>query len=82
LIYFEARSLLTKELRLDLERALSDRLVDDGAGGLTLEQALRETDELLSDGASDTGGILADYRAYLVSRIAQVTDLRAKQFVI
>jgi exodeoxyribonuclease I len=82
LMYFEARSVLTEELRFDLERALSDRLVDDGAGGLTLEQALRKTDEMLSDGALDTGGLLADYRAYLVGRTARVTDFRAKQFAI
>ena len=82
LIYFEARSVLTQDLRLDLDRALSDRLVDDGAGGFTLEQALRATDELLSDDAPDVGGLLADYRTYLVERMTRVTDFRAKQFAI
>ena len=82
LLYFEARSILPEALRLELERALSDRLVDDDAGGLTLEQALREIDETPSDGAPDAGELLADYRTYLVGRIARVTDFRAKQFAI
>ncbi len=56
--------------------------MDDGAGGLTLEQALRATDEMLNDGQSDSGGLLADYRTYLVGRIARVANYRAKQFAI
>jgi exodeoxyribonuclease-1 len=82
LLYFEARSVLPETLRLELECALSGRLVDDDAGGLTLEQALREIDETPSDGASDAGGLLADYRTYLVGRIARVADFRVKQFAI
>jgi exodeoxyribonuclease-1 len=80
LMYFEARSTLSQDLRLELERTLSDRLVDEGAGSLTLEQALRATEEMLADGASDAAGLLADYRAYLVGRIARVADYKAKQF--
>jgi hypothetical protein len=56
--------------------------VDDDAGGLTLEQALREIDETPNDGASDAGRLLADYRTYLVGRKARVTDFRAKRFAI
>jgi exodeoxyribonuclease-1 len=82
LLYFEARSVLPETLRLELERALSGRLVDADAGGLTLEQALREIDETPSDDASDAGGLLADYRTYLVGWMARVTDFRAKQFAI
>lgn len=82
LIYFEARSVLPEALRLDLERALSGRLVDDEAGGLTLEQALRDIDEAPGDGAADAAGLLADYRTYLVGRTARVIDFRAKQFAI
>ena len=81
LLYFEARSVLPEAFRLDLERTLSGRLVDDDAGGLTLEQALRAIDESLSDG-SDAVGLLADYRTYLVGRMARVTDFRARQFAI
>ena len=82
LLYFEARSVLPETLRLELEHALSGRLVDVDAGGLTLEQALREIDEMLSADASDPGGLLADYHTYLVGRTARVTDFRAKQFAI
>jgi len=82
LMYFEARSTLTEDLRRDLERTLSDRLVDDGAGGLTLEQALRATDEMLNDGQSDSEGLLGDYRTYLIGRVARVANYRAKQFSI
>jgi exodeoxyribonuclease-1 len=82
LLYFEARSVLPEALRLELERALSGRLVDEDAGGLTLEQALREIDETPNDGSSDAGGLMADYRTYLVGRIARVTGFRAKQFAI
>ena len=82
LLYFEARSVLPEALRVELERTLSGRLVDSDAGGLTLEQAVREIDETPSDGASDAGGLLADYRTYLVGRMARVTDFRAKQFAI
>lgn len=82
LLYFEARSVLPEALRLELEHALSGRLVDAEAGGLTLEQALREIDESLSADASDAEGLLADYRSYLVGRMARVTDFRAKQFAI
>jgi exodeoxyribonuclease-1 len=82
LMYFEARSTLAQDLRVDLERALSDRLVNESAGSLTLEQALHATDRMLVDGVSGTGGLLADYRAYLVSRISRVADYKAKQVVI
>lgn len=82
LLYFEARSILPEALRLELEYALSDRLIDADAGGLTLEQALRAVDEASSDDASDAGELLADYRSYLVGRMARVTDFRAKRFAI
>jgi exodeoxyribonuclease-1 len=82
LLYFEARSVLPEALRLELEHALSGRLVDDEAGGLTLEQALREIDEMVGDGTSNAGELLADYRSYLVGRIARITEFRAKQFAI
>ncbi|SFT57834.1 hypothetical protein [Mesorhizobium sp. YR577] len=55
---------------------------DGGAGGLTLEQALRETDMFLSGGETDAEGILTNYRTYLVNRIERVTGLRSKHFAI
>jgi exodeoxyribonuclease I len=63
-------------------QCLSGRLVDAEAGGLTLDQALRAIDETPSDDASDAGGLLADYRSYLVGRMERVADFRAKQFAI
>lgn len=82
LLYFEARSVLPEALRLELDRALSGRLVDAAAGGLTLEQALRAIDEAPSDDACDAGGLLADYRSYLIGRMERVAAFRAKQFAI
>lgn len=82
LIYFEARSVLAESLRLDIERDLTDRLVDDAAGGVTLDQALSTTDELLSDGIPDAGDLLAEYRTYLIARKSRVADFRAKQFAL
>ncbi|WP_040297820.1 exonuclease domain-containing protein [Afipia sp. 1NLS2] len=82
LLYFEARSVLPEALRLELDYALSGRLVDAEAGGLTLEQALRAIDEAPSDDASDAAGLLTGYRTYLVGRMERVADFRAKQFAI
>lgn len=80
LIYFGCRSVLPDELRRDVERTLTDRLVDENSGGLTLQQTLRETDALLSDGRSDSDGILADYRVYLIDRISRVSEFRSRHF--
>jgi exodeoxyribonuclease-1 len=77
LLYFEARSVLPRALRFELEHALSNRLVDPNAGGLTLEQALHEIDGTPSDDTSESGARLAGYRTYLVHRTARVTEFRA-----
>ncbi len=82
LIYLGGKSVLPNEARLEVERGLTDRLVVDDAGGLTLEQALRETNLLLSGGKTDIDSLLADYRAYLVGRIARVREFRFQQFVV
>ena len=79
LIYFHARLSLPENIRRDLDRTLTDRLVETDAGGLTLHEALAETDKLLSDGAAaDHEDLLTEYRAYLLERIARVTEFRAK----
>jgi exodeoxyribonuclease-1 len=80
LIYFGCRSALPEAIRFDLDQAVSSRLVDEDAGGLTLHRALRETDVLLNDGGSDAGELLNDYRTYLLSRIERVTEFRMKHF--
>ncbi|MGY2991204.1 exonuclease domain-containing protein [Mesorhizobium sp. URHB0026] len=82
LIYFECRSVLSEAARLDLERVLTDRLVDEGSGGLTLQQALIETDVLLADGSIDVEGVLADYKTYLIGRIERVTEFRSRHFAV
>ncbi|ABS63439.1 MULTISPECIES: exonuclease domain-containing protein [Parvibaculum] len=76
LVYFEHRSVLPEEIRLRVERELTDRLVEEESGGLTLRRALQETDALLGSDYTDTNGILADYRAYLVDRITRVSNFR------
>jgi exodeoxyribonuclease-1 len=80
LIYFERRSVLPEKIRIEVERALTDRLVEDCGGALTLERALQETDSLLSEGTPDAGGLLADYRSYLTSRIDRVSEFRSRRF--
>ncbi len=82
LIYFGGRSALPNEIRLEVERGLTDRLVVDNAGGLTLDQSLQETDLLLSGSETDVEGLLADYRTYLVNRIERVTEFRSKELGI
>src|SRR3546814_17729975 len=76
LVYFEHRSVLPEEIRLRVERELTDRLVEEESGGLTLRRALQETDALLGSDYTETNGILADYRAYLVARITRVSHFR------
>ena len=82
LIYFGGRSVLPNDVRLIVERGLTDRLVDDAAGGLTLHQALHETQTLLNGGGDEHDGVLAGYQSYLASRIERVTEFRSKQFSI
>ncbi|MQB43197.1 exonuclease domain-containing protein [Rhizobium sp. ICMP 5592] len=80
LIYFGGRSVLSDDLKLVVERDLTDRLVDVAAGGFTLRQALQETDRLLDEQGADAGGILPNYRSYLINRIERVTIFRTRQF--
>ncbi|WP_018427722.1 exonuclease domain-containing protein [Hoeflea sp. 108] len=82
LIYFGGRSALPNDVRLIVERGLTDRLIDDEAGGLTLNQALQETQTLLDGSGAEGDGILAGYRNYLINRIERVTEFRSKQFAI
>ncbi len=82
LIYFAARSVLPTDIRLNVERGLTDRLVSNDAGGLTLEQALRETEVLLGGSEMDADGILAGYRTYLFKRMERVTEFRSLHFSI
>ncbi len=79
LIYFGARSILPDNVRLQIERDLTDRLIRDTGAGLTFHQALQETDALLEGSPDDAEGILIDYRSYLINRIRRVQEFRSKQ---
>jgi hypothetical protein len=50
---------------MEVERLLTERLMEEAAGGLTLAAALREADLVHTDGRRDLEGLLVDYRAYL-----------------
>jgi exodeoxyribonuclease I len=78
LIYFESSSSLSLAIRMEVERLLTDRLVDEVAGGLTLAAALQETDLTRTDGRRDLEGLLVDYRTYLSDRISRVAQFRSK----
>lgn len=82
LIYFGGRSALSDDVRLLVERDLTDRLMDDAAGGFTLRQALHETERLLDEHGADADGILSNYRSYLINRLERVTEFRARQFAV
>lgn len=78
LIYFAARSVLPENMRLEIERALTDRLINNDAGLFTLGMALSETEALLSRDSPGSDMILSDYRNYLENRIERVMALRAR----
>jgi exodeoxyribonuclease-1 len=77
LIYFGSRSSLPPAVRTEVERLLTDRLVDEAAGGLTLARALEETDLVSANGRRDLEVLLADYRTYLSDRISRVSQFRS-----
>jgi exodeoxyribonuclease I len=77
LIYFGSRSTLPATVRMEVERFLTDRLVDEAAGGLTLSQALREIDLISTTGRRDLEGLLVDYRTHLSDRISRVSEFRS-----
>lgn len=82
LMYFGARSALSDSLKLIVERDLTDRLMDDAAGGFTLRQAIQETERLLDDRGADADGIMLSYRTYLINRIDRVVEFRTRQFSV
>lgn len=68
LIYLGNRAVLPAALAAEAERALTDRLMGDVSGGLTLTAALAETDRLLpSVGEGRDRELLDDYRVWLVT---------------
>jgi len=76
LIYFGSRSSLPPELRIEIERFLVDRLLEEAAGGLTLSQAILALDTVSLEGRPGMGPLLADYRDHLTDRLSRVTQYR------
>lgn len=77
LIYLEARSVLPKPARLEVERYLTDQMTDDGSGYLTFDQAIAQTERELG-GAAGSDDLLVHYHAYLRDRRARLEAYRAK----
>jgi exodeoxyribonuclease-1 len=78
LIYFGNRSTLPPAVRTEVERLLTDRLVDEAAGALTLAQALQAIELISIDGQTDLEGLLVDYRTHLSDRLSRVSQFRSK----
>ncbi len=78
LIYGQHRALLDEAARREADLDLADRLMEERGGALTLPGALAATEALLADDFGDPNGLLADYRDYLVSRTAKVTEFRER----
>lgn len=77
LIYFEARSVLPEPARLTVERYLTDQMMGDGSGCLTIDQAMAETGRLLGE-AVGPDDLLMRYRSYLQDRRTRLETYRAK----
>lgn len=79
LLYVEARSILPDSLRDELALEMSNRLIDEDAGGMTIERALREIAELSPATMAEKERLIEEYQTYLIERLARVTDFRTKQ---
>jgi len=80
LIYLGNRAVLPEALAAEAERALTDRLIEDESGGLTLTAALAETNRLLAAATEEpTRKLLEGYKNWLLDRIERVTAFRRKR---
>lgn len=82
LIYFGSRSSLPPELRMEIERLLIDRLLDEAAGGLTLSQAIQALDTVSVENRPGMDALLADYRVHLNDRLSRVTQYRFQHLAV
>jgi exodeoxyribonuclease I len=82
LIYFGSRSSLPPELRMEIERLLIDRLLDEAAGGLTLSQAIQALDTVSVENRPGMDALLADYRVHLNDRLSRVTQYRSQHLAV
>lgn len=78
LIYLGSRSSLPPQLRTEIERLLTDRLLDESAGGLTLSQAIQAVDTLSAEARPGAAALLVDYLVHLHDRLARVTRYRSE----
>jgi exodeoxyribonuclease-1 len=67
---------------MEVERQLTDRLVDETAGGLTLGQVLQAIEIEPVEGRADVEGLLAHYRVHLSDRISRVSEFRSSNLRI
>ena len=79
LLYFEARSTLPDTIKIDIERRLVSRLLDQESGGLSLSEALSELENLLSIARreDDLPHMLDSFRTYLADRKSRAEHYRA-----
>lgn len=83
LIYLGNRACLPEALASEAERALTDRLMCEDAGGLTLATALAETDRILAVPTADRHReLLSEFRNWLVDRIGRVTAFREERLPV
>jgi exodeoxyribonuclease I len=68
---------LDPRAQIDADVRFASRLLDDSGGPLTLHRALAETDKLMADRIGDPSTLLADYRDYLLARVAKIAQFRA-----
>jgi exodeoxyribonuclease I len=79
LFHAEHRGSFSEAERLAADLDLADRLLEEHRGGLTLSQALAEVERLVEKNVDDPFGLLPDYRAWLLDRIARTEAFRRRQ---
>ncbi len=72
----EHRGSLTEAARLVADLDLAERLLEERGGAFTLTQALVQVETLMESATPDPAGLLPDYKAWLVERIAKTEDFR------
>lgn len=74
LVYLGDRSVMHDDVRRSVEADMTNRLMDEGPEGYSLQRALRETEAILVEDAGNS--ILIDYRAHLIERIGRVREFQ------
>jgi exodeoxyribonuclease-1 len=66
---------------MEIERLLTDRLLEEAAGGLTLSQAIQAIETVSAEDRLGVDASLADYRIHLNDRLLRVTQYRSRHLV-